>query len=467
MKKNILLLLFLLITISFGDLRVTKLYGPVDFGMAYQVKRALRDMGAEDTVIFRINTNGGRIDAALDIADQIFASKCATTAFIEQKALSAGAMISVSCDSIVMTTGSTMGDCAPVTISDGSMEILGEKVQSPLRAKFRVYAQKGGYPLALAEAMVTPELVIYQIDNGDNTHDYIRAKDLPTLSEEVAATATIFVKDGELLTLSSTEAFESGFAKQIVDNFDSYAKKQNIDTEQLFARSWSEQFVSFIGVIAPLLLTIGMAGLYIETRTPGLGVAGIIGLLALSLAFGAQYMVGLADYTELSLLMVGLFLLAAEVFIIPGFGVVGVLGILFIASAGVLSLQDFTLPSPDLPWQDEIFRDNVQMILFALLQTVGLVVLFFLYIFPRLGRLVAGPILVDTLQTTNDIQKSSSCVGLVGVVTKRLHPIGQIEIDNRRHNALSADGIYIETGMRVTVIKHRGQNLVVRTSEER
>jgi membrane-bound serine protease (ClpP class) len=443
--------LFLLVftSIIFSEVVTIKLSGTVDFGMDYLVKRSLKDLTKSDTVIFRVNTNGGRVDAALEISDRIFASPAFSIAFIEQKALSAGALISVACNKIAMQRGSTIGDCAPIVMSSKGPEILGEKIQSPLRAKFRVYAKESGYPTSLAEAMVTPELSVYRVV-VDDKESYLDSAALAIKNYSKDAKIELYNRSGELLTLSDSEAEDVGFSIGSYTDFTTFTSESKITAGETTARSWSEYFVAFIGSIAPFLMTIGMAALYIETKSPGIGVAGAVGVVALVLVYTAQYMAGLAEHTELLLLAVGLVLLMAEVFIIPGFGVAGVVGIVAIAASALLSLQNFTLPSPEIPWQQELFAQNLNSMILALGAATVLVILFFIILFPRVKRLIPGPILSETLNNPSD-NKSAWEVGTEGVVVKDLRPVGVVDLNGKRVDAHSEEGV-IDAGSKVRVV---------------
>jgi len=186
--------------------------------------------------------------------------------------------------------------------------MLGEKFQSPIRAKSRAPSKRNGYPVKLAEAMVSPDTGVYEV----------------------------------------------------------------IRIEQ----NWSETMVRFIGSIAPILMMIGLAALYMEMKAPGFGVPGIIGIICLAIVFLNQYMVGLADYTELLVIGFGLVLMGIEVFVLPGFGVAGFAGIVCLAVGLILSLQGFVLPDPSIPWQLDILVNNVSQVVGALIVSF-LVGLFF------------------------------------------------------------------------------------------
>lgn len=456
MKKVFLMVSFIVFTIL-ARITVVELDGTVDNGMAYLLNRSLENRTSEDTLIYRVNTYGGYLFSAFDMADSVFRSDAHTIAFVDQKAISAGALISIACNEIVMGEGSTIGDCAPVQQGEDGPLILNEKIQSPLRAKFRLFADKNEYPRYLAAAMVSPDLKIYKITTKDTVFFTDLIHDAPDVKGK--ADTVVMVDEGELLTLTEEEALETGFSSGTYDDFEAFSDSIGIPaTAEIISRNWSENFVAFIGKIAPILMMIGMAGIYIETRSPGIGAPGIIGAICLLFAYTGQHMAGLANYVELLLLGIGLLLLAAEIFVIPGFGIAGILGILFIACSAVLSLQNFTLPSPDLPFQADIFKQNLQKMGLSLLGSMVLIILFFWQVFPRLKVISNGPILSKTLEETH---KEESMNGTEGVVSKDLHPAGKIEIAGISYDAIS-EGFLLEKGENVVVIGKKGGSLLVR-----
>jgi len=458
--KKSMLVLFIVVSMLSARITVAKLDGTVDNGMAYLLNRSLENRTVQDTVIFQVNTYGGLLMTAFDMADSIFRSKAYTIAFVEQKAISAGALISIACDEIVMGEGSTIGDCAPVMQGEEGPQILNEKIQSPLRAKFRLFADKNGYPRYLAAAMVSPDLKIYKITTKDSVYYTDLIQDKPKI---VGASDTVIMVDkGELLTLTENEAKATGFASAIYPDFNSYKTKLNVPSSaELYERNWSERFVALIGSIAPILMMIGMAGIYIESRTPGIGVPGVIGVVCLLLAYAGQQMAGLAGYVEFLLLAVGILLLAIEVFVVPGFGVVGIAGIVVIAISSLLALQNFTIPSPELPFQEDILRINIETMGFALFGAFAITVLFFWLIFPRLKYVVDGPILSESLESEPE---DCSLLEKIATVSKDLHPSGKVMVDGVEIDAQS-EGFLILKGETVKIVGKRHGAVIVEKME--
>lgn len=443
--------------------------GTVDPAMAAFIGRAIRDNSNYDKPLFIIemDTFGGRVDAALQIVDTLLTiPKGQSIAYVKKRAISAGALIALACSKLFMKNNTTIGDCAPLMMSNEGPKMLGEKFQSPLRAKFRALAKRNNYPSALAEAMVTADMIVYKLVLPDTVLylDSLDYADLSASTKRKIKSKKTVVKRGELLTMEDQEAKELSFSTESVDNIEDIIDKLGFENYEIInvEESWSEKFVGFIGVIAPLLMIIGLAGVYIETKTPGIGVPGIVGVICLALVFGGQYMVGMANYTELLLIFLGVMLLAAEVFIIPGFGIAGIAGIFLIAIGMFLSLQDFVLPNPEIPWQKDIFQKNLLSVLVSLFGSIILIVVFFIYLFPRLSKVVSGPYLSATLadsHATPDDSFSIS-VGDKGIVTKMLRPSGSAKIGDQTYDVIS-DGELIEKGEAITVSEIKGNRIIV------
>ncbi|MBW1897788.1 MAG: serine protease, partial [Deltaproteobacteria bacterium] len=356
--------------------------------MASFIERALQDASDGEIAVLEIDTFGGRVDSALKIVDLILDThQIKTIAYVSKKAISAGALIALSCDELVMKRNTTIGDCAPITFSKEGPKMMGEKFQSPLRAKFRALAKQNGYPEALAESMVTPDMEVLEVKMAEKTvyMDSVDFEDLSPLQKKKIISKKTVVKKGELLTMDDSEASLLGFSRMSVANIDEFIKKIGIKEYQIvkIEQKWSETLSRFINSIASVLLLIGLAALYIELKAPGFGAPGIIGVVCLALVFLNQYIVGLADYTELIAIAIGFVLLGFELFVIPGFGIAGVAGIIFIAVGMILAFQDFVIPKPEFPWEADLLAGNVIQVLGSFLAAFVISMLFLRYVFPK------------------------------------------------------------------------------------
>jgi len=443
--------------------------GTVDPGMSAFIKRALeRSSDSRESIfVIEIDTFGGRVDSALQIVDTLLSvSEGKTVAFVRTKAISAGSLIALSCSRLVMKPGTTIGDCAPITYSQEGPKSLGEKFQSPLRAKFRTLARRNGYPETLAESMVTKEIEVYAVEM-DGKKFYMSGREYKDLSKEekerISSKKTVVAK-GELLTMDDTEAREYGFSKMSVASIDEMLQRLGVKSYELVRvqESWSEAFVRFIGAITPYLLMIGLAALYTEIKAPGFGVPGIVGILCLALVFLNQYMVGLADYTELLIVAAGLVLLGFEMFVIPGFGIAGIAGLVLIAVSAILALQDFVIPDPAFPWEGELLVKNVMNVLTAFFIAFIAALFFLRYVLPKLSLVVQGPYLDATLEESHadSIETGSIRAGEIGIAMTFLRPSGKIQVNNEMFDAIT-EGEFLEKETPVKVLEIRGNRVIV------
>lgn len=417
--------------------------------------------------VLEMDTYGGEVDAAFRIVDTLVALRGGTTiAYVKTKAISAGALIALACDSMYMRKSTTIGDVAPLTMAEGGPKMLGEKYQSPIRAKFRTLAKRNGYSEPLAESMVTEDLVVYRLEFPDTVIylDSTARAELPSERAKQIVHVETVVRRGELLTMDDVEAQALGFSRSSVDDFDDFLGRANLAgcRVERIERNWSERFVGFIAIVAPILMMIGFAALYTEMRTPGFGLPGIIGIVCLGIVFSSQYLVGLADYTELLLFITGLILLAMEIFVLPGFGIAGVAGIVAIMAAMVLSFQGFVLPRPDFPWEGRKFVQNLIYAGSSLIGSIVLILLFFRFVFPRLGMVVSGPYLSAALDSTSASYNGDTVVtvGNRGEAYTSLRPSGKALFDGDVYDVIS-QGIFIEKGDPLRIIEVEGNRIVV------
>ena len=450
-------------------LHVIPVSGDVEPGMAAFIKRALEHASQtpEDICVLEMDTFGGRVDAALQIVEYILdIPRGKTIAYVKTKAISAGALIALACDEMVMKHNTTIGDCAPISYSNDGPTMLGEKFQSPLRAKFRALARKNGYDPTLAEAMVTPEIEVYQVHTDKQTL-FMDAKtytDLPQEEKDKFISRKTVVAQGELLTMHDTEAKALGFSRMSVTDINDMVRQMQLDGYQVIRNdeNWSERLVRVIVKFTPILMMIGLAALYTELKAPGFGVPGLVGILCLGLVFGSQYLVGLADYTELIIIVIGMILIIIEIFVLPGFGVAGVSGIFLVTAGMVLSLQDFVVPDPSLPWEMELLVKNITLVLGSFLAAFFIALLMLRYVFPRLSSPAHGPYLSATLQDAyaDSLETLGASPGDRGTAATPLRPSGKIKIGSRTFDAVT-EGDFIEKNTPIVILRISGNNLIV------
>ncbi len=484
-----------------------------------------REAGA-DTVVFELDTPGGLVVSALEICRYLKELEEPTVAWVRPMAYSAGAMISVACDRIVMSPRSSIGDCAPI-VPGGKLEGRElEKVESPIREEFRDSAKRHGYPLVLCEAMVRPGEPVYKLKNtatgearfaraydlvrfGLTEDDYraplVGAPPQPAREEssdaEGAETSDLPVTDwriekrvlGEdrLLTMSQDEAVEYQFADTIVADEEALADYLGIPQGRLMRieLSWSERlaiWLSSSSVRGALVVVFLLAG-YLELQSPGLGLPGGLALIALAALIGAPYLAGMADVLEIILILAGGALIIVEIFIIPGFGVAGVAGMILVFAGFAMSFVP-PEPGPDIIPKLPATWDAMRRGLFTLVISlaVSMVGLFFLVRYfgalPILNRLVLQSGTSDsdagaradakaTRRFTPPGEPSAApqappspdagpAVGDSGRLVTDLRPAGRARIDGNLVDVVTR-GEWIEAGREVRIVDVRGNRIVV------
>ncbi len=449
--------------------------GTVEPGMAAYVRRALKSIEHDKKAIlvFKMDTFGGRLDSAFEIVEAISAiPKERTIAYVDKKAISAGALIGLSAGTLIMKENTLIGDCAPIIQTGDGQKEAGEKTQTVLRAQFRTLAKRNGYPEVLAEAMVTKGMEVYEVtmDGKVRYMDKTAYNDLTEAEKKKISRKTTVVVKGELLTMDDGEAFDLGFSKQSVKNLDQALAFLGYETHDRveMSETWSEGLVRTLQPFLPILMILGIGAMYTEIKAPGFGIPGILGILCLGLVFFNQYLVGLADYTELLIFVIGFLLLGMEVFVLPGFGIAGILAMGVIAAGLVLSFQDFVLPDPALPWESGLMIKNIGRVMGSSLS--ALMVSFFMirFVLPGISAMVKGPYLSTTLEDAHANSKEAMGVvpGDTGMAITQLRPSGKIRIKNKKADAIT-QGDFIERGVPILVTQVTRNQVIVQKQENK
>lgn len=476
--KKIFLFLLVLTTWTFSSAKTAAwitLEGDVDPGMYDYAARAIGDAVEKnpDYIVFEINTFGGRLDAAFDIVDTIMAIKNSkTVAFVSKKAISAGALIALASKELYMMPGTTIGDCAPIVQnSDGTPQIVGEKIQSPLRAKFRNLAQKNGYPELLSMAMVSPDLAVYELRHKDSVIAVEASKYEKWSKADKAfwGTPKVLVDSGELLTMTDEEAVALHFSNGTPENKAAFEKDLGIETRHEIEISWSESLARFIASISGILLILGFGALYIEFKTPGFGFFGIAGIILIATVFLGQYANHLDSYLPLILLILGAGLFVVEILVMPGTFIFGILGILCMGIALVLTFDISNLPS-FIPGSDGSASSAILPIILYVAGCAILAVLFPIaaskYLIPLLPE-GWTPMLKTDLESakspTEDIVEVH--VGETGCAETPLRPVGHARFGGKSFD-VQTKGDMINAGETVCVTEITDGRIWVERSED-
>ena len=453
---------------------VIPIHGTIDLGLAGFVKRgmAAAEEAQASHIILDIETFGGRVDAAVRIRDTILASDIVTVAYVNPRAISAGALISLACDEIYMAGGGTIGAASPVSIGGaGQAQALGEKEVSYVRTEFRATAERNGYSPLIAEAMVDKDatVAVFTLPDGVRVVPVDRIEAVAKELGQKPGQAKTYSAAGKLLTMTTDDAIAIGLAKARADSLEQLMELLGTAGWAVtkLQSTWSENLVRFLThpIVSGLLLTLGSLGLIIELRAPGWGLPGSVGVIALMLFFGAQYLVGLAEVQEVLLLAIGLGLLLVEVFVLPGFGAAGVLGVVCLVGAIYLALVD--VPIPQYSWDFDRVGDAGTTILTALLAGFASGALLWRYLpKSRFGRsLVLAHELAAEDGYTGVALEQMPELGATGTAYTVLRPAGRVQIGDRLVDA-QTEGGFIEEGTPVRVLQILGNAVVVEPVNE-
>ncbi|MFM8834780.1 MAG: NfeD family protein [Cytophagales bacterium] len=407
----------------------------IDPRMLRYVKLAFEhaDKIKADYVIIDMDTYGGVLTDAKEIVDVVMDAKKPVWVFINSDAASAGALISIACDSIYMSPGASIG---AATVVEGDGKQAPDKYQSYMRSIMRSTAEENHRDPRIAEGMVDERVVIDSVKQA-----------------------------GKVITFTTTEAIAHGYCEAKVETIEEILKRNKVDNYEIdhFQLGTTEKIIAFFlnPFISGILILVILGGIYFELQTPGVGFPLFAAITALVLYLVPYYLNGLAEYWEIIALFVGLLLIAAEVFIIPGFGVAGVAGI----GLTLLSLVLIMLNNDFFNFEFVPLGDIVQA---SFVAVAGLAGGFLLLIF-------AGPKLLDSKafqrMALNEAQNSAdgytvnansqSRLNKQGVAHTVLRPSGKILLDGEVLDAFTR-GEFIEKGEAVEVIGTEGVTLRVR-----
>jgi membrane-bound serine protease (ClpP class) len=448
------------------------------------IHRALRRHAANvDAVILELDTPGGDTLNMARIGEELGQVGVPVYTYIGGGAwggaLSAGAFISFSTDAIYMRAGTSIGAAAPIFGTPQANKQIDERVQekyrSRLRAEFRSAAQKNGYPPAIAESMVDQDIEVHKVTVGEEIR-YVKQRELEKLKADPLTSDRLKVLDlvsaeGELLTLTSNEAVRFDVARKTVESREELLRELGLGDAQivLMEPGWSDRTIGLLSSpqIAFLLVLIGFGGVWLELKIPGFGWPGTIAVLAFLLVFGSQFLMGNANALEILLFLIGVALLAIEIFVTPGFGVMGGGGILCLILSLVLAMQPFVVPSA--PWEYTTLRNGVLATAGGLLgsMVIALLAAWLLPHTPLFSRLALTHVQTVDSGYTSPAQPGgdTGLLGREGVVLTALRPAGKVEIDGEAYDVLSQGG-FVDAGTRTRVIDARGGRVVVEPIEE-
>jgi len=420
--------------------------------LVYVVRRGVKEaMEAKaDALILDMNTDGGRVDVTEEIIQIISKFKGPTYTFVNDRAFSAGAFIAVATQKIYMAPQSVIGAAAPIMMSPGGAgtekmpDTVEAKMTSAVRALVRTQAEKNNHNIEVVEAMIDKTKAL-------------------TIDGEVLN------KEGNILTLTDRQAAKKYgkppkplLSSGTVDSLDAlltklgYAAAQRVEIKP----TGTEKLGIWINAVAPILLIIGIVGLYIEFKTPGFGLPGIAGIAAFAIYFLGGYVAGLSAAGWVIIFVLGLILVMVELFLFPGTLIAGLTGSVLILAALVMGMVDVYpggSPLPTLPQLQLPLRDI----------SVAVLVSFVLALI--LARLLPSTPLYHQLvsQTASGVHSVAAAeaqqaarVGQTGVALSPLCPGGKARVGEDLLDVITR-GEMVEQGRPVRIIGHSGLDAVV------
>ncbi len=420
---------------------VIPIEGMIDLGLSYFLRKGLEQAEEKNAglVVLDINTLGGRVDAAIQMRDALLTSQIPVVAFIHRRAISAGALISLACDVIVVSPGASMGAATPIQIGqDNQAQPVAEKMVSYMRSEMRATAEANKRRGEVAEAMVDAAVEVKGVSQA-----------------------------GKLLTLDATGAMELGMADVRADSLNALFRALEVRSPRVVRAeiTWAERLTRFLTdpTVSGMLMSLGTLMLMIDLYTAGFGLLGFFGLASLGLFFGGHLLVHLAGWEEMLLMAAGLVLLAAEVFVIPGFGIAGIAGFLLLLAAFVMALIGLPL---DVSFAAGLLTRALSRVALSIMLTAAAMIAAFRWL-PR--RFRGGALVLAAEQPAHDGYTMGSSdlkalVGLQGVTETELRPAGKVLVAERRYDVVSYGG-YVARGVPVRVTQVEGSRIVVEPSK--
>ena len=445
------------------------------------------------TIIVDLDTYGGLVTSGLDISRFLKSQDVHTIAYVGDKAISAGAMIALACNEIVMAPSAQLGDCAPIAFrEDGGLESLGEaeraKQESPVLSEFRDSALRNGYDPLLAQAMVSVKTVVHWVQNPTSgPRRFVDEKEFADLSKQgwtdvrEANVPVPIDSESTLLTVNGKTAAAIGLAREERPTIGALIEARSYDVVATYAPGAGDKLIEWLNnpFVRMLLMVLFAQCLYAALHAPGHGFAEVLAVLALAILVGVPLLTGYAQWWEILVILVGVILLALEIFVIPGFGLTGILGIVMVLFGLVMTFVGREPAGPGFwpklegTWTN--VRNGVAMVAIALICSMLLALWLRRHLpkLPYLRRLIltttTGNLneLATTPRAADAPRADKPAVGAIGEAMSELKPGGSatfydpITGDQRVFSVLSDVG-YIPRGTKIAVRSTDDNRVVVR-----
>lgn len=465
--------------------RVIGVHGVINRVLGEFVEREMRNAVSKgvNTLVFRIDSPGGDKDVAEHIAlaiSELDSAKVTTVAWIPEGAWSGGALIAFGCDRILMNSEAQIGDIGVITLTEpgGQFERAPEKIVSPFLQFAATLAKRKNRPPALLQAMIDKDLLVFQVTNKtDGRVTYMSDADLQASNDLwVKGPMVPETREGILLTLNGQRAHELGLAD--APCHDEQELRSRLGISEKFdmtpvSRTWVDSLLVVLnsGIGGFMLMTLGIICIYIELHVPS-GFFAILSVLFFSLFFWSRFLGGTAGTLELVLFILGIGLMALEIFVIPGFGVFGVSGILLMLGSLVMASHTFSGMTVTESFEESMGSLGSLAGAMVTVILVAVVLNRFLPSIPFLNRLILtppgyamagadGPMLKPSLLERVSGTNAHFDVGTVGITASALRPSGKAVFGDQYVDVVS-DGAYIDHGSEIEVIRVAGNRIIVR-----
>ncbi len=396
-----------------------------------------------DVILIHMNTYGGEVLYADSIRTKILNADLPVYVFIDNNAASAGALIAIACDKIFMRPGSTIG---AATVVSQMGEAMPDKYQSYMRATMRATAEAHG-----------KDTIVH---GRDTTYQWKRD---PKIAEAMVDQGTVIpnlVDSGKTLTFTAIEAEQYGYCDGIAKDIDEVINKYLKVTDYKiisFRPSAMDNIKGFLmsSIFQGILIMLIIGGIYFELQTPGIGFPSIVAVTAALLYFAPLYIEGLAANWEILVFIIGLILLIVEIFAFPGFGITGILGIIFIVAGLTLSL----LNNVNFDFEP-VKTGELGKALFTVIGGISLGFVLVLFLSNRIGKkgILHNIALNTNLENEQGYigvpMESQRLVGQQAVAGTDLRPSGKIMVDGMSYDAVSEGGVFIAKGSTVQIVKY-------------
>ncbi|HPE19253.1 MAG TPA: NfeD family protein [Tenuifilaceae bacterium] len=402
-----------------------------------------------DIVLIHMNTYGGMVDMADSIRTKILNSPIPVWVFIDNQAASAGALISIACDSIYMRKGASIG---AATVVDQSGNVVPDKFQSFMRSTMRATAEAQGK--------------VWKVENGDSVEVWRRDPRIAEAMVDPSVYIEGIIDTGKVLTFTTEEALRFGYCEGKAESVSEIFQITGIEDYTIaeFKPTFLDRIIGLLTnpVVSGILIMVIVGGIYFELQTPGVGFPLAAAILAAVIYFAPLYLEGLAQHYEVIIFIIGLALIAVEIFAIPGFGVTGISGIILVIIGLTLAMIDNDIFRNTRPFSwIEILRPLVVVSVSLFTGLIASIVLS--------RRLITSPTFPG-LALNSSLTKEEGYVGIdthqkdmvgkEGVAQTVLRPSGKVEIENEIFDAVSEEG-YIDKGKKVRVVKDEAGQIYV------